>query len=193
MDILSYRGMALDVKIILYDELDRMDKDKIRILLNKDIQYSKSIINSVFKNCQSKLNATVETDAYINFGEALLHFLLTVAMIPSERKITINDFEVSVIIPNLKNLKSNSNALLIKFLDSKSNDYEDIISKLSLIQPDKKNIWLVSTSVLKTETSNFVISMEDFDENSCLFNFNQIIVRIDKFLKDINYTGLKIL
>jgi hypothetical protein len=185
--------MELDVKIILYDALDRMDKDNIRTLLNKDIQYSKSIINSVFKNCQSKLNAGWDIDNYINFGEALLHFLLTVTMIPSERKITINDLEVSIIIPILKNLKSNNNALLIKFLDSKNNDYEDIINKLSLIQPNKKNIWLVTTSILKTEINNFVISMEDFNENNCLFKFNQIIVKIDQFLKDINYTGLKIL
>ncbi len=185
--------MALDVKIILYDELNRMDKNKIRTLLNKDIQHSKSIISSVFKNCQSKLNAQMDTNVYINFGEALLHFLLTVAMIPSERKITINDLEVSVIIPNLKNLKSNNNALLIKFIDSKNADYIDIINRLSLIQPNKKNIWLVSTSNLKTDMNKFVISMEDINENNYLFNFNQIVIEIDQFLKDINYTGLKIL
>ena len=54
------------------------------------------------------------------FGEALLHFLLTMAMIPAERKIVIDNIDIDILIPNSKNLKTDKEkALIIYFLKNK--------------------------------------------------------------------------
>ncbi len=189
--------IEVDIKEILYDEIDKVGKDQIKSLLHKDLFNSKSIIDVIFNNCLPKLNTVNKNeDEYVSLGEALLHFLLTVAIIPSERKITINNMEVSIIIPNLKNLNSNhDDAIIIQFLKDKYTNPDDVISKLLSIQPNRRNIWLVSSKDIKKDINEFVISRSPIKEvgGERILNFNEIIVKIDEFLKNINYTGFKIL
>jgi hypothetical protein len=190
----------VDIKEILYTEIDNIGgKDAIRTKLSKDISNSKSIINTLLEKCSFLLNKdnSIE-DEFVLFGESLLHFLLTMAMLPAERKIVVDNIDIHILIPNIRNLKlDNDKAILIHFVKDIHENLSDTITKISTIQKNKNNIWLVSSKVLNSNLNTFIIShpslmpVYDHDERS-IYPFSEILVKIDEFLKKINYTGLKI-
>lgn len=190
----------MDIKEILYNEIDNMGgKDEIRTQLSNDIYNSKSIINMLLNKCSILLNNENQNeDEYVLFGESLLHFLLTMAMIPAQRKIVVDNIDIDILIPNLKNLKTNDDqAMVIHFIKYKNENVLDVLRKMSSIQKNKSNLWLVSSKEINLNQYNtFIISpsllTKDYTNNSN-FPFSEILIKIDEFLKNINYSGLKIL
>src|SRR5690348_17518570 len=75
----------------------------------------------------------------ITFAEGLIHYLLTVALIPSQRKITFSSVSLDVVIPDTSTLASMpENALIITF--PKTNDPKLLrkrIEELKKIQPHR--------------------------------------------------------
>jgi len=197
----------VDIKEILYTEIDKIGgKDVIRTQLSTDISNSKQIINTLLNKCSVLLNKEDDQieDEFAMFGEALLHFLLTMAMIPAERKIVVDNIDIDILIPNSKNLKTdNEKALIIYFLKNKKENINDTIRKLSEIQKNKNNIWLVSSKDIESNHNTFVVSSSSSSSSSLSVNddyperpiypFSEILIKINDFLKNINYTGLKIL
>jgi hypothetical protein len=194
----------VDIKEILYTEIDKIGgKDVIRTQLSNDISDSKQIINTLLNKCSVLLNKEDHQieDEFAMFGEALLHFLLTMAMIPAERKIVVDNIDIDILIPNSKNLKTdNEKALIIYFLKNKKEDINDTIRKISEIQNNKNNIWLVSSKDIQSKQNTFIVSSsssslsvyDDYAERP-IYPFSEILIKINEFLKNINYTGLKIL
>lgn len=195
----------MEIKELLYDEIDKIGKIVIRTKLSSDISNSKSLIDLLLNNCSNSLNKdNPHEDEYVSFSEVLLHFLLTVSMTPAERKIIIDDIFLDILIPNSKNLKMDSDkAVLIHFLKDKNENIIESIKKLSCLQKNINNIWIVSSSpsFLKNPNLNipvFVVSLIsqpviNDDDNKLVYSFSEILIKIDEFLKGINYTGLKIL
>ena len=190
----------MEIKEILYTEIDKIGgKDAIRSQLSKDISNSKFIINTLLENCSYLLNKDnpIE-DEFVLFGESLLHFLLTMAMLPAERKIVIDNIDIHILIPNIRNLKlDNDKAIMIHFVKDINENLMDTITKISTVQKNKNNIWLVSSKDLDSNLDTFIIShpslmsINNLDKRS-VYSFSEILVKIDEFLKNINYTGLKI-
>ncbi len=195
----------MEIKELLYNEIDNIGKNVIRTKLSSDISNSKSLIDLLLNNCSNSLNKdNPDEDEFVSFSEALLHFLLTVSMTPAERKIIIDDIFLDILIPNSKNLKMDSDkAVLIHFLKDKNENITESIKKLSCLQKNVNNIWIVSSSssFLKNPNFNipvFVVSpisqpVTNDDHNKLVYPFSEILIKIDEFLKGINYTGLKIL
>jgi hypothetical protein len=192
----------VDIKEILYSEIDNIGgKDVIRGQLSTDISNSKHIINTLLDKCSFLLNKDnqVEEDEFVMFGEALLHLLLTMAMIPAERKIVVDNVNIDILIPNTKNLKTdNEKALMIHFLKDKNENINDTIKRISDIQKNKNNIWFVSSKNIKSGHDTFMVSPDslfvynnDYAERR-IYPFSEILIKIDEFLKNINYNGLKI-
>ncbi len=195
----------MEIKDLLYDEIDKIGKNVIRTQLSSDISNSKSLIDLLLNNCSNPLNkSNIDEDEFVSFSEALLHFLLTVSLIPAERKISIDNIDIDILIPNSKNLKmDNQKAILIHFLKDKNENINESIKKLSLLQKNINNIWIVSSSVsflknLNFEIPTFVVSsilsdtLTNDSGNNLVYPFSEILIKIDEFLKKINYTGLKI-
>jgi hypothetical protein len=199
----------MEIKEILYAEIDRMGKNSLRTQLSENLYNSKTIINLLLRNCSGLLNKKdVSEDEFVSFSEALLHFLLTMSMIPAERKIIIDDIPVDILVPNSKNLKiDNDNAIIIHFLKDRHENIDESITKLSSIQKNTNNIWVVisssSSPLLKNIDSSintFVVSPSTITTNNnnnnrhdgFIFPFSEILIKIDEFLKKINYSGLKI-
>jgi hypothetical protein len=200
----------VEIKEILYDEIDKVGKNHIRTLLTNDISNSKTIIDSLLNNCSNLLDKNnAYEDEFVCFSEALLHFILTMSMIPAERKITIDDIPVDVLVPNSKNLKiDNDNAIIIHFLKDRHENIDETISKLYSIQKNTHNIWLVFSSLSSSHLpKNIDLDIHAFvvypylsnttnnnqqHDNRFIFPFSEILIKIDEFLKKINYSGLKI-
>jgi hypothetical protein len=208
----------VEIKEILYEEIDKIGKNHIRTLLTNDISNSRTIIDLVLNNCSNLINKdSIYEDEFVSFSEALLHFILTMSMIPAERKISIDDTPVDILVPNSKYLKmNNDNAIIIHFIKDKNENINETIAKLSSIQKNTNNIWIVSSSSsllnnIDLDIHTFIVTPslsiptaitttinnnhQDSSSSSCcrsIFHFSEILIKIDEFLKNINYSGLKI-
>ena len=136
------------------------------------------VINIVTENCYDKIISMKEDkdEAIGILATGLLHYLLTNALITSQRKVELNKTEIDIIIPDLKTLENDKKKTLLVCIP-KSSDIKIInekISQLEEIQSEKENIWLVLSKEIQTDKKSFVLSKEN---NS----FSKIIFEIGKF------------
>ncbi len=135
--------------------------------------------------CIAKINdessVSNKDETIVVLSEALLHFMLTVCTLPSERKI-----QVKATKP--RNGYTKSTALKEKVIIEIIRDKVDLnkISQVEFLQPNYKNIWLVSAIPL----SRTKYPMYGLFPNVGSFNnnYSNIIIDINNFL---NETGDK--
>ncbi|MGC2425849.1 MAG: hypothetical protein WA421_02340 [Nitrososphaeraceae archaeon] len=98
-----------EVKQILYAVIEDIGKEKIQADITSSIESSQKYIDIIIRNCIKKLSSESNDDYDATIAilcEALLHFMLTICTLPSERKIQVkNDIVLDVIIPGLESLK----------------------------------------------------------------------------------------
>ena len=174
------------IKQILYSEIENIGKKKIQTKINSNIESSQKYIDKIMSNCVTKLTyESNDNDDYnitiATLCEVLLHFMLTICMLPSERKIRVkNDLILDVIIPNLQSLKINPDkSIIIQVIKDKMRDLNNIL-QLEFLQPNHENIWLISAKPLSaTKYTTYTVF-----PNSGLHNYSNIIIDIDDFLKE---------
>jgi hypothetical protein len=99
------------IKQILYSEIENIGKEKIQAKINSSIKSSQKYIDKIMSECITKLTYESNDNDHYNIiiatlCEVLLHFMLTICTLPSERKVQVkNDLILDVIIPNLQSLK----------------------------------------------------------------------------------------
>jgi hypothetical protein len=135
------------------------------------------IIEDITVNCYDKILTMGEKEQSIGvLITGLLHYLLTNALITSQRKVEYNGNELDIVIPDIKTLEKDPKKTLLICIP-KSSDIkviEEKINQLEKIQPEKENIWLVLSENTQTNKKTFVLSKEN---NS----FSSIIFEIAKF------------
>jgi len=178
----------VEIKEILYNAIKNYQEHKII----SDIAQGDSpeTINTLCKECMPILEKIEgkKSEKTISFAEGLIHYLLTVALIPSQRKITFASVDVDVVIPDISTLTSMpENALVIAF--PKTEDLASIkkrITELAKIQPHKENIWLVLENDLPLEVKTYKV------DNSQKEPFANIINDIIWFTSSRKQSKLKI-
>lgn len=135
------------------------------------------IILEITTNCYDKVISMGEKDEAVGvLATGLLHYLLTNALITSQRKIEYNENEIDIVIPDIKTLEKDPKKTLLICIP-KSSDTTIINKKiidLEKIQPETDNIWLVLSENIQTQKKSFVLKKEN---NS----FSKIIFEIAKF------------
>lgn len=135
------------------------------------------IIEEITTNCYDKVISMGEKDEAIGvLATGLLHYLLTNALITSQRKVDCKGIELDIVIPDIKTLEKDPKKTLLICIP-KSSDITIVnkkISDLEKIQPEKDNIWLVLSENIQTQKKSFVLKKEN---NS----FSEIIFEIAKF------------
>ncbi len=135
------------------------------------------IIEEITTNCYDKVISMGEKDESVGIlATGLLHYLLTNALITSQRKVEYEGEELDIIVPDVKTLEKDPKKTLLICIP-KSSDIkiiEDKVSKLEKIQSEKDNIWLVLSENIPTEKKSFVLSK---DNNT----FSKMIFEIAKF------------
>ena len=167
------------IKKELYRAIREIGKQKIQKDITSSIQSSQKYIDLLMNKCIGRLvssELSPDHDRVIGtLSEALLHFMLTISTLPSERKIRLNsELVIDVVIPSLRILKTNpSKSIIVQFI--KEGQELNKVSKLQFIQPNSENIWVVfhkPFTVAKYKTYNI------FPDN-----FSNILVDIHNFLK----------
>ena len=173
-----------EVKDILYSTIESIGKERIRIDITTNINLSEKYIEFIMAECVTKINInssiSYNDETIAVLSEALLHFMLTVCTLPSERKVQVKDnLTLDVVIPNLQSLKSMPDkSIIIEIIRDKAD--LDKISDLELVGPNYKNIWLISMIPFSITKYRMY----------CLFpniglygnSFSNIITDINKFL-----------
>jgi hypothetical protein len=135
------------------------------------------IIEDITTNCYDHIVSIGEKDESVGIlATGLLHYLLTNALITSQRKIEYDGNELDIVIPDVKTLEKDPKKTLLICIP-KSSDIKTInekIRKLEKIQSEKENIWLVLSEDISTTKKSFVLSK---DNNT----FSKIIFEIAKF------------
>ena len=176
------------VKDILYEEISKISEKAILLDISKG--NSPKIISALISNCILKIEKMNQNiDEYFGIlAESLMHYFLTLSIIPSQRKVSYKNIEIDIVIPDLKTLDSNPNDALV-ILFPKSNDRNVIqkrISEISNIQPNEKNIWIVLHENLNLKNKLYAI---DNRKNS----FNRILEDVKDFSSSKKQNKFKIM
>ncbi|MGI0097165.1 MAG: hypothetical protein ACREAJ_02145 [Nitrosopumilaceae archaeon] len=176
------------VKDLLYQELSKITEKKIQLDISKG-QSSKSI-DEIMSNCYPKIlqvGGNVDENAGI-FAESLMHYLLTIALFPSQRKVSQNNVEIDIIIPDLKILNSNPKDSIVIYFPKVANEVmiKHGILKLEKIQTVKENIWLVLRTDLQMKNRTYHI--DNYGES-----FTKILDGITEFLSSRKQSKFKII
>ena len=174
-----------DIKDILYSAIAKMGKDKIRMEVINEIEMSERRCIEILEECKKKMTDDFDDESLIDLCEALLHFMLTASLLPSERKVTWRGAELDVVIPSVKMLnKSPDKTLVIQII--KGNGVLKKIKNAKSVQPHDVNIWTVSARRLEIDYRNYYLG-------SSLFPYPRIVIDISAFLVQKGDRGLRLL
>jgi hypothetical protein len=174
-----------DIKDVLYSAIDEIGKEKIRMEVIAKIERSEGYCNEILEKCRSKLGYEIEDETFATLCEALLHFMLTASVLPSERRVNWKGVELDIVVPSLKILSKNPRkALIIQVV--KRNAELTKIKEAESVQPCHGNIWIVSARPFRIDRKNYYVG-------STHFPFSMIISDINAFLVGKGNPGLKLL
>ena len=177
--------VGVDIKDILYSVIDKIGKEKIQIEVNSEIEISEKRCDEILEECKKLMGSGMSEESLADLCEALLHFLLTASLLPSERKVNLKGIELDLVIPSLKMLnKSPDKTLVIQII--KGNEVLTKIKDAKSVQPHDVNIWTVSAKRLEIDHKNYYVG-------SSLFPYQRIIIDINAFLVHKGDRGLKLL
>ena len=161
------------IKDYLFDHLSKSEEKIQKLIIDK--KFSK-IIDDVITNCYDKIITLGEKDESVGvLATGLLHYLLTNALINSQRKVEYQGIEIDIVIPDIKTLEKDPKKTLLICIPKSSNKkiIEEKISQLDKIQSEKDNIWVVLSKQIPIEKKSFVLSKENNTFSKIIFDIAQ--------------------
>ena len=134
------------------------------------------IINEIVENCYDKIILMDKKEEAVGIlATGILHYLLTNALLNSQRKVNYQGMELDIVIPDTRTLEKDAK-MTILILIPKSSDKKIIdekISQLRKIQPTKENIWVVLSEDIQLDCKSFVLSKENNSFSKIIFEIAQ--------------------
>ena len=157
------------IKDALYAKIDDIGQERMHQLMLSG-KFSE-LYEKIFETTINSINGINEYEKNGIVAESLTHYLFTEMLIPSQRKISFKNTELDMIIPNILELKKNSdNAILIFFVKTSNIDeIKQRIQEIKKIQNSDANIWVISKDDIQIPQITYTTKKESFS----------------KFLKDI--------
>ena len=136
------------------------------------------IIEDVLENFYDRVILIGEKDENLGIlTTGLLHYILTNALISSQRKIEYNGIQIDIIIPNLKTLEIDPKKTLIICIPKTSdkNIIKQKIEEIEKIQPIKDNIWIVVTEKQDLQNKTYVIEKNNASFSKIIYDIGQFV------------------
>jgi len=134
------------------------------------------VIDEIIENCYDKIILMDKKEESVGIlATGLLHYLLTNALLNSQRKVEYKGLELDIVIPDVRTLEKDAKMTLL-ILIPKSSDKKIIdkkISQLNEIQPNKDNIWVVLSEDISIDSKSFVLSKENNSFSKIIFEIAQ--------------------
>lgn len=186
----------MDVKELLYEEINRLGTNFIRKKLSESRENSIGLVDDIMNNCSIIDDGrTLNNMDQVALAESLMHYLLTTMMLPSQRKIKIGDLEVSLVIPDYRNLKKNpEQVLFIQFISPESSDVQGVLGSLRALQPFHQNIWVISYLPVNVPSplKNYYISKSDNFDSYDKQRFSRIMYDVQAFIDNVKDFHFKV-
>ncbi len=177
--------MPADVKDLLYSAINEIGREKIRMDVASDVDVCEKYCMEIINKCESRLGSEANDETLATLCEALLHFMLTASLLPSERKVNVHGADLDVVIPSTRILaKSPDKSLVIQVI--RRNDLAAKVKQAESVQPNSENIWLISAKQLQARHRNYHLG-------SGSLQYSLIISDISAFLSERGDRGLKLL
>ena len=144
---------------ILYSAISEYGEQRI---LSDIVQgESQDVIKAIFEHCISNIgkNEVMKPDTSGTVAEGLLHYMLTVSMIPSQRKTLFQSVEIDVAVPDTRTLGISPQDVIV-ILFPKTDNHDNIkshIEKIKKIQPNANNIWTVIENNLQLDSKVYTL------------------------------------
>jgi len=134
------------------------------------------VIDEIIENCYEKIILMDKKEESVGIlATGLLHYLLTNALLNSQRKVEYKGLELDIVIPDVRTLEKDAKMTLL-ILIPKSSDKKIIdekISQLNEIQPNKDNIWVVLSEDISVDSKSFVLSKGNNSFSKIIFEIAQ--------------------
>ncbi|MDC0187017.1 hypothetical protein OAJ08_02385 [Candidatus Nitrosopelagicus sp.] len=150
------------IKDALYAKIDGMGSEQIhQLLLSND--FSK-LFERIYEPVIHTVQDIDEYEKHGTLAESLTHYLFTEMLIPSQRKITFENIELDMIIPNTAELQKDSQNTIIIFFVKTSNigEIKQKIQHLKKLQKDDTKIWIISRDHIEIPQSIYITEKESF-------------------------------
>ncbi len=162
------------IKEYLFNYIEKSEKRFQQLFSQEKMT---EIINDILDNCYDKVALMENKEENIGvLATGILHYMLTNAMLTSQRKVEYTGVEIDIVIPDLKTLEKDPKKTLIicipKTLDK--NSIKEKLEQLQTIQPEKQNIWLVLTQDLGFDKT-FVIQKEKSSFSNIIYDIVQFV------------------
>jgi hypothetical protein len=176
MDWRTRKDTMLDevnpIKDLLFDYIEKSNNITNLIVEKKfDI-----IINEIIENCYDKIILMDKKEEAVGIlATGILHYLLTNALLNSQRKVDYQGMELDIVIPDTRTLEKDAKMTLL-ILIPKSSDKKIIdekISQLRKVQPTKENIWVVLSEDIPLDCKSFILSKENNSFSKIIFEIAQ--------------------
>ena len=163
------------IKDFLFDYIKKSE-EKIQKLTSQS-KFAE-IIDDVLENCYDRVISMGEKEENLGIlATGLLHYILTNALISSQRKIEYSGIPLDIVIPNLKTFEIDPKKTLIicipKTIDK--NTIEQKLEQLQKIQPIKDNIWLVITKKLDFQNKTYVVEKKNVSFSKIIYDIAQFV------------------
>lgn len=162
------------VKEYLFEYISK--SQKIPHLISEQ-KFSK-VIDDIIANCHDKIiTLSKKSEALSTLATGILHYLLTNALINSQRKIEFQGIEIDIVIPDLKTLEKDPKKTLIIYIPKTTNKNTIIkqLNKLEKIQPEKQNIWLILSEKIDLQNASYIIGKQSNSFSKIIFDIAQFI------------------
>ena len=161
------------VKDHLFNYLSKSEERIQKLIFEKKFS---EIIDDVIANCYDKIITLGEKDESVGvLATGLLHYLLTNALINTQRKVEYQGIEIDIVIPDIKTLEKDPKKTLLICIPKSSSKkiIEEKISQLEKIQSEKENIWVVLSENISINKKSFVLSKENNSFSKIIFEIAQ--------------------
>ena len=117
------------------------------------------IIENILDACYDKASEENKEENVGILATGIMHYMLTNTMITSQRKVEFNGIQIDIVIPDLKTLKKDpKKSLIICIPDTPDREkIKEKIEDLQKVQPEKENIWIVTSKDLGLENKTYEI------------------------------------
>lgn len=135
-----------------------------------------AVIDEMITNCYDEVISMDQKDVALGiFATGILHYLLTNALLNSQRKVEHDGIEVDIVVPDIKTLEKDSKMSLVICIPKSSDKQviEEKITQLEKIQPTKENIWVILSENISLDKKTFVLSKENSSFSKIIFEIAQ--------------------
>ncbi|MFZ0184186.1 MAG: hypothetical protein WBV92_08785 [Nitrosotalea sp.] len=149
----------MELSEIIYSAIS--DYGEQRILSDIVQGESPDVIKVIFEHCISNLEKIepVKSDTFGSVAEGLLHYMLTVSLIQSQRKTLFQSVDIDIAVPDTRTLSVSPQDVIVVYFPKTDNadNIKSQIEKIKKIQPNSNNIWVVLENNVPVEAKIYTL------------------------------------